>query len=134
MEKSIFTLFAVSKLSKLQSITKKHISPVFQPFSFSVYLRNRLSYKTSAYIFLHPFLKRIHCIICIPFIGCYCKKKQGPLLYLATLSRVKKMASHVHTPARIHSKVVRCCHISDVAIYAGALATKQLDTRQRYQI
>ena len=42
---------------KLQSITKKHVSPVFQPYVFPEYLRNRLSYKKSIYIFLYQFLK-----------------------------------------------------------------------------
>ena len=36
----------------LQSITKKHV-----PYVFPVYLRNRLSYKKSIYIFLYQFLK-----------------------------------------------------------------------------
>ena len=36
---------------------KKHIPPVFQPFVFPIYLRNRLSYKKSIYIFLYYFLK-----------------------------------------------------------------------------
>ena len=35
---------------------KKHIPLVFQPFFFPVYLRNRLSYKKSVFIFLYPFL------------------------------------------------------------------------------
>ena len=42
---------------KVQSITKKHIPPVFQRFVFHVYLRNRLRYNKSIFIFLHPFLK-----------------------------------------------------------------------------
>ena len=41
----------------IQSITKKHIPPVFQPFVFPVYLRNRLSYEKYFSIFVHPFLK-----------------------------------------------------------------------------
>ena len=41
----------------IESITKKHIPSVFQLFVFPVYLQNRLSYKTSVYIFLHHFLK-----------------------------------------------------------------------------
>ena len=43
--------------SDVQSITKKHIPPFFQPFVFHVYLRNRLRYNKFVYIFLHPFLK-----------------------------------------------------------------------------
>ena len=42
---------------QVQSITKKHVPPVFQPYVFPVYLRNRLSYKESIYIFLYQFLK-----------------------------------------------------------------------------
>ena len=41
----------------IQSITKKHIPPVLQHFVYSVYHLNRLSYKKSVIIFLHPFLK-----------------------------------------------------------------------------
>ena len=37
---------------------KKTHPPVFQHFVFLVYLQNRLSYKKSTYVFLHPFLKR----------------------------------------------------------------------------
>ena len=33
------------KTNEIQSITKKHVSPVFQPYVFPVYLRNRLSFK-----------------------------------------------------------------------------------------
>ena len=40
-----------------QSITKKHVPPVSQPYVFPVYLRNRLSYKKSIYSFLYQFLK-----------------------------------------------------------------------------
>ena len=36
---------------------KKMHPPRFQPFVFPVYLRNRLRYNKSVYIFLHPFLK-----------------------------------------------------------------------------
>ena len=36
---------------------KKTHPPVFQPFVFPVYLRNRLRYNKSVCIFLHPFLK-----------------------------------------------------------------------------
>ena len=36
----------------LQSITKKHVPPAFQPYVFPVYLRNRLSYKN----ILHHFI------------------------------------------------------------------------------
>ena len=36
---------------------KKTHPPVFQPFVFPVYLRNRLTYNKSVYIFLHHFLK-----------------------------------------------------------------------------
>ena len=42
---------------RVQSITKKHEPPVFQPYVFPVYLRNRLTYKKSIYIFLYQFLK-----------------------------------------------------------------------------
>ena len=45
------------KTNEIQSITKKHVSPVFQPYVFPVYLRNRLSYKKSIYSFLYQFLK-----------------------------------------------------------------------------
>ena len=48
---NIFVLYTVDNRKKT------HPLPVFQPFVFPVYLRNRLSYKKSVYIFLHPFLK-----------------------------------------------------------------------------
>ena len=38
---------------------KKTHPPVFQPFGFPVYLRNRLSYKPSAYILFAPFFKEL---------------------------------------------------------------------------
>ena len=41
----------------LQSITKKPVPLDFQPYVFPVYLRNRLTYKKSIYIFLYQFLK-----------------------------------------------------------------------------
>ena len=45
------------KIGILQWITKKHVPPVFQPCVFPVYLRNRLRYNKSIYIFLYQFLK-----------------------------------------------------------------------------
>ena len=43
--------------NKIKWITKKHLPPVFQPYVFPVYLRNRLNYKKIIYIFLYQFLK-----------------------------------------------------------------------------
>ena len=50
-------LICLSKGCVIQSITKKHVPPVFQPYVFPVYLRNRFSYKKSIYIFVYQFLK-----------------------------------------------------------------------------
>ena len=43
----------------VQSITKKHVPPVFQPYVFPVYLWNRLSYKKSIYIFFISVFKEL---------------------------------------------------------------------------
>ena len=43
--------------SLLQSVTKKHVPPVFQLYVIPGYLLNRLSYKKDIYIFLYQFLK-----------------------------------------------------------------------------
>ena len=49
--------YSIYDLQDIQSITKKHIPPVFQPFVFHVHLPNCLRYNKSIYIFLRPFLK-----------------------------------------------------------------------------